>query len=258
MSVQIKCSKTGANLVGTVGLYYTTNAAVPVLPLSLFTGITAGVPTLTTGWVKVPNTYPTQSFTASTTSASTPFSFSGFDATADANVLNGTAKNFAIAVTFNTMKITEVLTVNYISLVGGDIATRPAPQSFAQVLNDCKPYFQTSFLYGTTPAQNVGIQTGETFGLYPTVSGTQTPIFVNLPIPMRVATNSIVLYNPAGTNALIRNETVGNDWSGSGFNTATQTQNGFGLAGTVNTGNGAAVGNLLGCHWYIDARMGIV
>lgn len=258
MAVQLKCSKTGANLVGTVGLYYTTNAAVPVLPLSLFTGITAGVPALTSGWVPVANANGPQTFTVTTTSASTPFSLNGFDATADANVLNGTAVNFAIAIVFNTMVINEILTLNYCSLVGGDIATRPAPQTFGAVLSDCQYYYQTSFLYGTTPAQNVGASTGESYGiLSQTSSGTGYGPIIKFPVPQRAAATP-TLYNPSAANGEIRNEIATNDWSSSTITPGTNTQSGFSTQGTINFGGSAQLGNLLGVHWTADARLGII
>lgn len=148
LSVQIKCSKTGANLVGTVGLYWTGNAAVPLLPLSVFSSITAGVPSLTTGWVAVPRVLGSASFTTTTTSSSTPFSFNGFDASA---ITTTGAIHFAIGITFNTMTAGDVFTLNYCSLNGGDIATRPAPQTFDEVLRECQFYYEKSYDNATLP-----------------------------------------------------------------------------------------------------------
>jgi hypothetical protein len=250
MSIQIKCSKTGADLIGTVNLFYTIdNAAVPVLPLSLFTGITAGVPTLTTGWVKVPNTYPTQSFTVSTSSASTPFSFSGYDATAVSNIL--TAQNFAIAITFNTMTMGEVLTINYCSLVGGDIATRPAPQSPSVVLTDCQYYYQSSFPYGTTPAQAAGIGVS---GLNAIVGshGATMGISVIYPTRMRVVVTP-ALYSPVNASVNVYNYSSSTTWTDSV--PANTTSFGFAVLGTSDAG--AAAGQLLGVNFSSDARMGV-
>jgi hypothetical protein len=249
MSVQIKCSKTGADLIGTIGLYYSIdNAAVPVLPLSLFTGITAGVPALTTGWVEVPNTYPTQSFTASTTSSATPFSFSGFDAISVSSIL--TAQNFAIAITFNTMTSGEVLTINYCSLVGGDIATRPAPQSSSAVLKDCQYYYQSSFPYATKPAENAG---GGIYGLSG-VGGSLSgfgPFYV-YPVPMR--TNpALTFYTTQSTGSVIWNLSRSLAW---GTTSSTEASS-IAFTSTATSNSTTAGGDLLSLNFTSDSRLGV-
>ena len=148
LSVQIKCSKTGANLTGTVGLYWTANAAVPILPLSVFSSITAGVPALTAGWIAVPRVLGAASFTTTTTAGVNIFNFSGFDATA---VNTTTAVHFAIGITFDTMTSGDTFTLNYCSLNGGDIATRPAPQTADDVLRECQFYYEKSYDTATLP-----------------------------------------------------------------------------------------------------------
>lgn len=252
MSVQIKCSKTNDDLVGTIGLFYTiANAAVPVLPLSLFTSITAGVPSLTTGWVAVPNTYPTQSFTVTNTASI--FSFAGFDATAVS--LIDTAVNFAIAITFNTMTSGDALTINYCSLVGGDIPTRPAPQSSSAVLTDCQYYYQSSFPYGTTPAAAVGSSMPGIAGIV-TIAGANAqygPSY-NYPTPMRV-TPTVTLFNPiTAASAQIYNFSKGTNWTAS--TTAHSYNIQFALQGTGSS-NGI-VGDLIGVNFTSNARLGEV
>lgn len=252
MSVQIKCSKTNASLVGTVGLFYTiANAAVPVLPLSLFTGITAGVPSLTTGWVAVPNTYPNQSFTVTNTASA--FSFAGFDATAVTGITG--ALNFAIAITFNTMTSGDALTINYCSLVGGDIATSPAPQSSGAVLTDCQYYYQSSFAYGTKPAQAVA---GGSPGIYGVIAlgGTgagQFGIFNTYAVPLR-ASGAVTLYSPVSANAFIYNYSTTTTWTASDVAHATTT--GFAARGTGDAGGTA--GQLIGVNFSVDSRLGVV
>lgn len=153
LSVQIKCSKTGAVLAGTVGLYWTAGA-VPVLPLSVFSSITAGVPALTAGWTAVPRVLGAASFNTTTTTGVTTFNFSGFDATA---VNTSTAVNFAIGITFNTMTSGDVFTLDYCSLVGGDIPTRPAPQNPDEVLRECQYYYEKSYDTTVVPGTNTNV-----------------------------------------------------------------------------------------------------
>lgn len=255
MSVQIKCSKTGADLVGTVGLYWTAGV-IPTITsagsyASLFTAITAGAPSLTSGWTKVPNTYPTQSFTATTTSGSTPFSFAGFDATAQALV--STAVNFAIAITFNTMVVDEILTINYCSLVGGDIATRPAPQTSSAVLADCQYYYHSSFPYATEPGANTG---GGIYGVSGGASGAnQRGPNYTFPTPLRAnpTPTNVILFNPQETSSnQIYNLTSSISWSACGVDNTSKI--GFSTYGTV---AGAAY-SLLSVNFVADARLGVI
>ncbi len=259
MSVQIKCSTVNTTtqltpFIGTVSLWWTAGA-IPTITsggsyASLFTAISStGVPTATSGWTQVPNTYPTQSFTVPTTS--TAFDFSGFDATSQALVSG--AVNFAIAITFSNITATNTLTLNYCSLVGGDIATRPAPQSSSEVLLDCQYYYQSSFAYGTAPAAAAG------GGIYSIMGGSTGPSQIGpshtYPTPLRTnPVNLVTLYNPTtASNNDIRNLSGGgSDWTGC------SVVDGSSIAfATGGTATGTANG-LLAVNFASDARLGVI
>ena len=72
--------------------------------------------------------------------------FSGWEIT-DAAQINDTDK-FAIVVTFQVPTLSSAITIDSISLVPGDIPTRPAPQTADEVLRECQYYFETSYVPG--------------------------------------------------------------------------------------------------------------
>ena len=53
--------------------------------------------------------------------------------------------NFAIIVSFACPTSGTVVNINSISCVPGDIATRPAPQSYDEVLRECEHYYEKSY-----------------------------------------------------------------------------------------------------------------
>ncbi len=114
----------------------------------------------------------------------------------------------------------------------------------------CQRYYQKSFQYHTTPAQNLGTETGEVrFGSPVGASTAFSHITAFFAVPMRIAP-SIVLYNPNAANAQIRNQTLGTDCTGSG--TANVTEKSFVLSGT--TPASTATTNTLAVHWTASAE----
>ena len=149
-SVQILATKSGTAVTGRVDLCWTDGATIDVLPLSVVASITAGVPTLAGGWNFVPTKHGTASFTP--TSTATPYNYNGFDASA---VDTSAATFFAIVVTFDTLAITETIGFQYISLMKGEIATRPAPKTVNETLLDCQYYYEKSYDIGVVPGAAV-------------------------------------------------------------------------------------------------------
>ncbi len=75
--------------------------------------------------------------------------FSGWRVT-DAAQLADTDK-FAIIVTFQCAVVSQSIEIQSISLVPGDISTRPAPQTMDEVLRECQYYYEKSYAPGTLP-----------------------------------------------------------------------------------------------------------
>lgn len=242
-----------SGLLGTVSLWYTTNASLPTIPLSLVTTLDSnGYPTvLASGWTEIPrnNALGNAEFTLKAELLSS--GFSGWDLTM-MNVSN-TATFFAIVVGTSSIPDTLGLSFNSISVVPGDIPTIPAPQSFDEVVRECSHYYQKSFLTGTKPAQNVGLSTGEYNGLQNTASSTSSSIgpIVQFRVPM-ITTPVVTLYNPSASNAQIRNETNGNDYSSS--LAAGISANGFYSSGTSN--GTSDLGDFVCVHWVANAQLG--
>lgn len=150
VSGYIKDSGAITSLVGNVNLYWTTNAAVPVLPLSCISGLVVSgtdivTPTPTAGWTLIPRSGLGDAPFSFTTTSST-FNFQGWDATTVSGI--NTAKWFAIVVSFNALQTTTAVTLDYITLCGGDIATPPAPLNFAQNLQALQYYYEASAPFG--------------------------------------------------------------------------------------------------------------
>jgi len=209
MAVQVVCSKTGAALAARVDLMWTANTTpvVPVLPASLVTSITAGAPTFLAGWTAVTRKQETASFTPTT--AATPFSFSGWDSSATDT---STATLFAIVVTFDTMTSTESVAFQYVSLVQGNIPTRPAPQTPDEVLRECQYYYETNYPLGATIGSantvgaisvNQGINNKTATEIRLITSSFTTPYTLKRAIP------SMAYYSTVGTVNAVSGKVIG-------------------------------------------------
>ncbi len=147
-AIQIQGAINTGTLNGTVSMYWTTDASLPDIKTptfnSLVSSITAGVPATTNGtWNKVARNTLSNPATFTLTTTNQSYDFVGFDDTASSG--KTTATFFAIVIAFDTMTLDSSVTIDYCSLVGGDIATRPAPQTYQAVLSDCQYYYETSY-----------------------------------------------------------------------------------------------------------------
>ncbi len=264
-AIALKGQINSGTINGTVSLYWTTDSSLPDLKPSNFDSlvatITAGVPAVPTSpgvngsWTIIPRDTLGNTPNFTLTTISQEFKFTGFDATATAG--RTTATYLAIVICFDTLTLSNNLTIEYCSLMGGDIATRPAPQSYNAVLNDCAYFYQRSFQPGTTTANHAGLNLGEAYGIATTgsgVSGSRGPL-VTFPVPLR-STPIIALYNPGstGSNSEIFNITTSAACTASS-NSSGSTRS-FYTSATNAAGGG--VGDLLAVNWTADARLGVV
>ena len=147
-------------------------------------------------------------------------------------------------------------TANFFRLTGvkmelGSVATPIQFRSFQDELALCKRYYQKSFLYATTPAQNVGANTGYTVAQSTATGATTALLPVYLPVQLRTSSISSTLYNPLAANAQIRNFTDSADFTSS--TTTVNSEQSFIISGTGNAG--LAVGEQYGVHWTADAEL---
>lgn len=258
----------GSTRTGTVNLYWTANGAVPVLPLSVVTAITGGKPSaIAAGWNKVlrPN-YNDATFTF--TGPRSDHVFSGFDATADAGI--NTATYLAIVISFETTSPGQVIALTAASLNRGDIATYPAPQSSAQIIQDCQYYYEKSYnvtdLPGTISVSGqlirpqrldagVGVKAAAFDIEYNTVKRIVTPnVYLYSPRSATINQALAVMY----TNGTATAETTVSsaNWTinvGSGQKNIAYTAN-----GNINLQAGAGNEAFIAFHYVVDARLGIV
>ena len=158
-AVRVKGKVSSGTLIGTVGLYWTADATLPSPPITTnFASLVSAVDPIVLPGTPIPVTHTTngtwnqvanQSRGASAaftlTTSGQPFDFSGFDAS---TVDTSGATFFAIVLSFDTMATTQAVTLDYVSLVSGDISTRPAPQTPDQVLRECEYYYERSYAPG--------------------------------------------------------------------------------------------------------------
>ncbi len=189
LAVNISAFRTqaGGDVTARVYLYRGTAAStVPVLPLTVGTMTAGGIFTLTAAnWTLIPRgnlgqtigTLPVvQTTDYATLNTDDDLQFNGWQMTTSADIAD--TDKFAIVVTFQCPTAATVITVDSISLMAGDIATRPAPQTKDEVLRECQYYYEkstdnalfpsTATLLGAPLAeQKVYVATGSTFGISP-------------------------------------------------------------------------------------------
>ncbi len=181
------------------------------------------------------------------------YGFSGWDM--EGIAATGTATFFAIVV--GTASITSADTISFgsISLVPGDIPTRPAPKSRDEVQSQCRYYYQKSFPGSVIPTTNAGLQTGEYyFNSNNSINGgTYAYMTIEFTPPIRTADAIFTFYNPVAANNEITNLTAVGDCVGSYAYNITVDAWVPSCASQFGT-----ISQTLSCHWSADARLGIV
>lgn len=115
---------------------------------------------------------------------------------------------------------------------------------FDVIRNRLMRYYQKSFAYGTAPAQNAGLSTGEESWHGLGAGATFSSLKVIFPVTM-AGTPTMTTYNPSAANSAIRDTTVPADCTGTA--TTFVTNRGFVVHGTPNAGHVA--GGQLSVHW---------
>ena len=122
---------------------------------------------------------------------------------------------------------------------------------FEQELARCQRYYQKSFPYATTPAQNIGNLTGE--WVFPAVqAGATTQKSSRVPLSGRMrADPTVVLFSPSAASAEGRNETRNENLTST--SAVDPSENGFFVQATGSAGT--VVGDTLGVHWTASAEL---
>ena len=261
-AIESKTSNT-TGIAATISLWYCTDASLPSVAAGTNNSIVAtlnanGLPATVNGtWVQVPgNSLGAAQFIV-TPNATTNFNLNGFSGwDMQGASATQTANFFAIVVGFGAMNSGDTISINSVSIVPGDIPTRPAPQGEATVLNECRTYYNMSFNLGVVPAQNVGLGKGEFASICPAIEVTQPfyPfILVFLQTNMRVAP-TVTTYSPLYADSNFYNLVTSAPLPST--STSYVSQNSFTLGRTA-AGSGTT-GDLTVINWTADARLGIV
>lgn len=282
-------AKASAATTATVTLWYTTDVTLPNIAAgtnnSLVTSLDAnGVPTVSSvNWLQVPRSVGNAQFIIGTNATTNfnEYSFTGWDMAGIA--ASNTATFFAIVVGTASVTIGGTVGLNSVSLQAGYIPTKPAPQTYSDVLRECQYYYEKS--YQLTDSLGAVTKVGAMFipqCVWVSVAGnagiSASPFYFDfVPKRLNVTSATIAYYTPnAGTagsgdmyiyysNAGVfasANTAVSlsTNW------TATYSHNRINYQPITNTlynpvagiTPGNSVGGGLYLHWFIDQRLGIV
>ena len=257
-----------AGITATISLWYCTDASLPSVVAGTNNSVVAtldanGHPaTLNGTWVEVPRSDLGNAQFTIKANATTNFNFNGFSGWDMKGVAaTQTANFFAIVVGFGAMTLADTISVNSVSVVPGDIATRPASQSQVAVLLDCEYYYSSSFNLGVVPANALtgaaGIQLTEEI-LSPS-GGAGVCCITIFPTGM-IALPIITLFNPKNNNSQMYDFSNNGDCSGtnvSGLVSGNYLNSHYGFYAT-SIGPSPSSGAIVGFGWTADARLGIV
>lgn len=261
MSVNVSAkTNNGVGYNAAITLWYTKQGSVPTLPASLVATVdpTYGIPITNNGtWFKVPRGFygdATFKIGANATTSYNNYPFSDFDigVNADANL----ATYFAVVLSTTTITAGDSIDIDSISLVAGNFANRPAPQTPSAVLADCQRFYVKTFENGVLPVQALGVGTGYLTWGGTGVGGVKTDIF-NYRFPTAMRTIPMVtLFNPISPNAQVRDFTAsgGSDCSSSAADQLTMKS----MRITSVPPGTSSTGDVLGIHITADARLGVV
>lgn len=211
LSVNVNAWKTAAGDDATIRVYLfrgTAASAFPSLSTIIGTLNTDGTfDTPASGWAEIPRSnLPTAKATLKEITANNDinsgvdYGFNGWQIT-DSSQLADTNK-FAIVVTCVAPDSSSVITFNSISLVPGDIPTRPAPKTEEETLRDCEYYYEKSYQTGVNPGtltaagELVFMQGASPQFASGSTVGIQSPFDIRFKTMKRSVPTTFTVYNP--------------------------------------------------------------
>ena len=259
LSVNVRAYCDGGYIVPiTVSLWYTSNESLPSTSSndSLVTGLDAnGYPTVVSGWNEVPIVSRTPFGLHATALVSpegvtlTDYPFTGWNL--DSSLLANDSTFFAIVVGTGVIANSKSFYFNSVSLVPGNIATKPGPQTSDEVLRDCQYYYEKSYENGVLPGTAstfVGSSTTQ-------VSSTTESIFsINTPYKVKkISIPTVTWYSPStGSSANIYVLPDAAD-----FSVASNSYPSSSNTGYVVTNSNVTSGHAVLAQWVADSRLGV-
>jgi hypothetical protein len=216
MSVNVNAYKSSAGTTATCRVYLYSGSSAAVFPdltggNTIGTLTNDGVFTLTeANWSEIPrsglDTAKADLKTIVTNddiNSGVDYGFNGWEIV-DPAVIADTDK-FAIVVTYAAPTTGTEITVNSISVVPGDIPTRPASQTFEEVLQECEYYWEKSYenadIPGTDTEKNLIYKVNEVPALGTATTAKVRPWFFSLEYRnIKVSgINTVTFYSKLGT-----------------------------------------------------------
>lgn len=161
-----------------------------------------------------------------------------------------TGNYIGTATTVNsTSSASNVFRITGVALGLGAVPAAVHYRAIQDELMLCQRYYEKSFAFGTTPAQNIGLGTEVCFA---TIAAGAVSARTHIPFKVsKPLSPTVTLYNPAAANAQVRDISGSLDCSGSTANEVTNW--GFRIECTGNAGS--AANSRLGVHWVADAEL---
>ena len=281
LSVNINGFSVANSVTATVQLFVTKNGGtIPILPTLIgtlndgtSTGSASFTLTDTTGWQEIPLTpgYDQSKELSSTVDTY----FIGFDGSSFFNSIN-TAPSFCIVVSFFVPTINTVMYFNSISLVPGEIPTRPAPQTTDEVIRECFYYYEKSAIgtFASTANSLFLNQRATCFITGGGMFGYPSPFTIDYKVNKRVAPNvhlystttglidnvrAYIYYNNPGFLSTNADRTVASYWSaniGTSYAAYSPITSTAFLSALTAVDPYAVAG--IKFHYEADARLGVV
>lgn len=287
VSLALKGSCSAASQVATVSLWATNDPNLPDVSNGTNNSIVGSlnadgtINTTNGNWTQLDQRNPGNvQFTL--TPDSTEFCYSYFkDNTATPRVSDATY--FAIVISFDSLANAQTVTLDWVTLVPGDIPTGPTAKAKEQVIQECQRYYEKSY----TSATAVGTDTLVNALVYPQkttdiTGGNCYPIGASFTINLKNVKSSLTpnvrLWSKSGTvdNVQLRTVGAGNNENNVPITKWTQTVGNkiinysianpqFGNAGNNYLRFATATANpqdtgaaMIRLHYEVDSRLGIV
>lgn len=168
-----------------------------------------------------------------------------------------------MCVAFSYTPVGTAGAADYFSLTDIQLEKSPNPtaierKTWVRTYEECKPFYQKSFLYGTAPAQNLGTGTNELITTCNKgAAATSVSHTVKFDPDLFVSASpalAITFYSPAAATAQAYDETAASACSAT--TTRQLSAKSFVASYTTPTGgSGGATGNIIGVHWTVDCDM---
>lgn len=210
--------------------------------------------TWTAFYANTANTFGGLASPTKTSIATGTFTISSTEATYSTQIAIPSAATTGIEVYFSSGSLGAAATLTFgdVQFELGSVATTFEQRPYGLELALCQRYYEKSFPITTAPAQNAGSNGGTWASALPVGASAGWMTQVGYRVIKRIASPTVIFYNPGAANAQVRNNTTGTDC------TLTVTYAGTGDSGfsfTFTTPAGAAANDFYLVNWAAAAEL---